>query len=812
MRRLASTILAAAVATAPLCIAPSVLAQDAADALDEPFEGPAVIEIVFEGLERVDELYTRNQLRTVVGRPLDWGVVRGDLRRLERLGEFRGLSAQVEPIDGGRGGVIIIYVVDEAPIVRDVVVVGNREISDQDIAVVVGENIALISGTPIDDFRVKQASNAVEELYREAGYYQVNVEVDESELEQSGVVILRVREGERVRVTDIRFEGNVSFSARRIQGQVNVRKAGIFQKGAIDDEVVTRDVAAIRLFYENQGFLSARVSRRLTISPDGKEVIVTFLIEEGPQYTVRDIIVLESQSGLDEEDGGLTVMSPDQIRGLMPLKRGAVVEATLIDDSIEVVKDAYQQMGYVDVSVNGQTLRISEDSSEIDLLVSVLENDPERELVPDRVGRIIVIGNELTQSKVVRRLIDVEPDRVLNTSRFEETERNLQNSRIFDPRGTRITVQDEDPNRPGYRDILIEVRETNTGALSFGASVNSDSGLVGQIQLTQDNFDLFDTPDSVGELVRGRAFRGAGQRFDLLLAPGTEVSTYSFSLTEPSLFETDWSISFAGFFRERDFDNYDESRLGGRVGLGRAFGTRWRGEVLFAGQQIDIDDDNSDPLADIAEVEGESTLTSVGFQLTRTTVDNLFKPTSGSRTELGITQAGALGGDYTFTRIEAEHTVFLALIEDELGRTTTLRLNARAGWVPDGDELPIFERFYLGGRSFRGFDFRGIGPVGNRVSGDATEEKVGGSWSFFLGAQLQRPLFSDLIDFVVFVDSGTLTNDIGFDDYRVSIGAGVRLYLPQFGRAPLAFDFATPVIDQDTDEDQLFTFSIELPF
>jgi outer membrane protein insertion porin family len=89
---------------------------------------------------------------------------------------------------------------------------------------------------------------------------------------------------------------------------------------------------------------------------------------------------------------------------------------------------------------------------------------------------------------------------------------------------------------------------------------------------------------------------------------------------------------------------------------------------------------------------------------------------------------------------------------------------------------------------------------------------VGGTFQFFAGAQIQRPIFEELFSIVGFIDSGTVTSEPGFDDYRVSAGFGFRFFLPQLSPAPLAFDFGIPLIKQDNDEKRLFTFSIDLPF
>ena len=129
-----------------------------------------------------------------------------------------------------------------------------------------------------------------------------------------------------------------------------------------------------------------------------------------------------------------------------------------------------------------------------------------------------------------------------------------------------------------------------------------------------------------------------------------------------------------------------------------------------------------------------------------------------------------------------------------------------------GGDAPVYNRFYLGGRSFRGFDFREVSPKGISLFGTQTDDPVGGDWLFFAGAQYEFPLIQEMLTGVVFLDTGTVINDPGFDDYRASVGAGIRIYIPQFGPVPLAFDFGFPIQKEDSDDTQVFSFSAELPF
>ncbi|MGE4198811.1 MAG: BamA/TamA family outer membrane protein, partial [Phycisphaerales bacterium] len=92
------------------------------------------------------------------------------------------------------------------------------------------------------------------------------------------------------------------------------------------------------------------------------------------------------------------------------------------------------------------------------------------------------------------------------------------------------------------------------------------------------------------------------------------------------------------------------------------------------------------------------------------------------------------------------------------------------------------------------------------------DDPVGGTWSFFAGAEVEHPIWKDVISGVVFLDTGTVTNDVGFDDFRASVGLGLRLYVQQLGPVPLAFDFGFPLQKQFGDQERVFTFSLDLPF
>lgn len=785
--------------------APPAQPQPAQDL--SPFDDRPISQVRIEGLSRQPESFVRNQLRTEAGKPFRSRTVTEDIQRLYRTGAFRRVDARVESLEDRT--VVVVFDLGEAAIVQDVQVVGNRSVNDQELAKVVG----LLKGTPVDEFQLGRTRRAIEDLYRNKGYYLVRVTIDESELERNGIVLFRIREGDRLKVTDIRFRGNRTFSPDELRTDLRTKTAGLFETGPLDNTVLEQDVATLARFHRDRGYLDVRTDREITPSPDGKEAIVTFLIDEGPRYTLRRVDIVSGQRDLPAEELAISV---EQALGLIELKPGDVYGEAGRRRSQRALLEALWRLGYPDARVDTSELR-DIDRPLVDLRITMSQG------AQVRAGEVIVKGNSITKSSVILRQAEVLPDKPLDINKINETRRRLVSTRLFagdqtsGQGGVTVTPQAESPDNPGYRDVLVEVVESNTGAISFGAAVSSDSGVVGTIGLTQRNFDLFDVPSSWDEFLSGRAFRGAQQTLDLQAAPGTEVSNYSISLADPYIFDSDYSASGAAYYRDRDYDQYDERRFGGRVRVGRQFGDIWTGGVSFRAERVKLSDIEADAPVDVFEAEGPDTILGAGVFLTRTTVpvSERLNPGRGARTELSAEQ---VFGDYTFTKMGVEHQFWLTLYQDFLERRSTLGFKIASYYIPqDYGEAPVYERYYLGGRSFRGFDFRGVSPRGIRAdTGELGDDPVGGNWSFFAGVEYLQPVWGNVdgrpvIGFVVFTDTGTVEKELGFSQYRVSVGAGLRLLLP-ISPIPLAFDFGYPILKEDGDETEVFSFSVDLPF
>lgn len=773
---------------------PAAAAPRPQDIEDQTFADRPIAEVEIRGLSRVPERMVRNNLRTASGQPFEAGTIREDVSTLYRLGQFETVTA--DAVLQPDGSVKVIFRVTEQAIIREVQTVGNTLVSDQELR----SEIPLYSGGPRDDFLVEQALLRIKDLYRGKGHYLAEVRVDESRLEDAGILIFVIVEGPRVRIKEIEFVGNDAFPGNELGSKIKTKPAiPFFRKGELDPSRLIDDVATLDAFYKDRGWVDVRVDHRVMLSPDSREAKVVFVIDEGRQYRLRGIEIQSTGAG----GGILDVLTSEQLLALARIRPGDPYEKPKVDATVDAIRDAYRRMGYVDAMANARSVRVGEEP-ELDLLVEVQEG------TPSITGLVMVQGNFLTKDKVIRRLVRIRPGRPLDATEVDRATDAIRATRLFND--VRVAVQQPSPDAPEVRDIIVEVKERNTGSFNFGVGLASDSGVFGEFSFRQQNFDVADVPLTLEELISGRAFRGAGQAFDITLAPGNEVSLYSLSITEPHLFESDVSAQFNGFYRTRIYNQFDEERMNTSVTLGQRLGDVWVGNASAGLERVELSNFDASTPIEVYRDRGPDLFTMVGGSLRRTTFDDFMRPSRGSAIRLGLGKAIPWVGDVDFWRINAELTSFLTLYEDFLGRKQILKLRAEAGWIFAGD-APTYEKYYLGGRSFRGFAFRTISPKTDlTLGGGDTNEPIGGDWMVFAGAQYEIPLVGDGLAGVAFIDSGTVTNTPGFESYRVSVGLGIRLYLEALGPAPLAFDFGFPLVRQEEDEVQVFSFSAELPF
>jgi len=360
---------------------------------------------------------------------------------------------------------------------------------------------------------------------------------------------------------------------------------------------------------------------------------------------------------------------------------------------------------------------------------------------------------------------------------------------------------------PLFLDLHPELVETMTGRFMLSVGVNSDAGLLGSVIVDEQNFDWTRWPRSWDDVRTGRAWRGAGQRFRFEAMPGTQLQRYSINFVEPYLevlgMPTNITESLSAFYFDRRYREWTERRAGGRVALGYQFLPDLWGTLAYRFEDVHV----GNPIVprgyipELDEVLGSNTLNGFRAQITRDTRDNTFLATEGYLLELGFEQ---VIGSFDYPRADVDFRKYFLVRQhpDGSGRHV-LSLNTRFGW--SGADTPIYEHFYAGGFStIRGFEFRGVSP---RQYGVA----VGGHFSLLGSTEYLFPITADdALRGIVFCDTGTVQPSINdwTDRYRVALGFGLRIMIPAMGPAPIALDFAFPIVKQPGDERQVFSFFV----
>jgi outer membrane protein insertion porin family len=346
----------------------------------------------------------------------------------------------------------------------------------------------------------------------------------------------------------------------------------------------------------------------------------------------------------------------------------------------------------------------------------------------------------------------------------------------------------------------------------LGVAVNSDAGLFGQILLDEQNFDWRRWPRSMDDVVSGKAWRGAGQRFRLEAMPGTQVQRYVASFQEPYLFDTPVSFGLSGSYFDRRFDDWTEQRLGGRV----SFGYQWTADDLSAalsyrGENVKIYDPvvQTGPgvigVPELQEVLGSNALHGFKLTLANDTRDSAFFPTSGHYAEFGAEQ---VIGTFSYPRATLDLRQYGLVTErpDHSGRHV-LSFSSQLGFT--GDNTPLYDTFYSGGIQFPGFEFHTVTPI--KYASDGTSVQIGGDFQWINNLEYLFPLTADdMVHGAAFVGFGTVEENItiDWDRFRVAPGFGLRLTIPAMGPAPIALNFAFPIADAATDQQSVFTFNI----
>jgi len=788
-------------------------------------------------------------LNTKTDQPLDGLTLQQDLRRLVAERSYAS-TVLVEKVDAG---VILYLVILRADQVFDELrwkgVSAFTDVSLESI-------LDIVPNQAVSWLQVQSMRNILLARYRREGYLYCSIEVSPDRPITEGnpftarrefrSVTLRVDEGPQVTVRNVYFRGNKSFpgdvpitfmSAEEVlvSSDTQLKSTGrwAFAKGApFSTEVIEEDLDRLRLFYRSHGFRDAEVTLASFVPlNERREVDVTFRIIEGERYIISGVDLERLDERGEPLDESEALYPKDAVMADFRVQVGDPYDADAVAADLREIQRFYGERGHPMGARLNDALRIPEpdevvdpDRHEIRLIYQVIEGTPKR------LRDVLIRGNTYTEDRVIRRKIFQGPGDQIDMPLIQKSARALQATGYFRDKvtqlGPRLTLEPAPDGEPDEVNLHADVVEGDTGQLRWGVGISTGAGVQASIMVNKYNFDFANLPSSANpfvflpEVLDNKAFHGAGQSLNLLLAPGTDISQFFITFTEPDLFrqhQDTIGLRLTGARELRRFDSYFTDRLRASVSLSRNFTEEFSIALSLRQETIEVDNPDANAPTIVFDAEGQTELRGSKLSLNWEDLDNVLIPSDGFQFRTyGELVGGFHGGETNFWKSGVSLDHYSWFREDLQGRRHVIHLSSRfdvGGGFGQSEDLFLTDRLFMGGPNLRGFDFRGAGPSQfGRATGGEAMLLASGEYFFPLVASRQTGAFgsNELIRGVLFTDFGMLGTRLDTDDFaepRWSAGFGVRINVPVLN-IPIALDLGWPLAFEESDDRRQLYFSL----
>jgi outer membrane protein insertion porin family len=744
-----------------LALVGDVLSQaQAQESTTSGSQSGVIQEIRVEGNQRIEAATIRSYMTVAPGEPFDPAELDQSLKNLFATGLFDDVSIRRE------GNDLVVSLV-ENPIINRIAFEGNLRLDDETLT----SEVQLRPRVVYTRSRVQNAVSRILELYRRNGRYGATVEPKVIHLPQNRVdLVFEINEGPLTEVERIVFIGNQAFDDGELRGVIQTKESAWYRILTTDDtydpDRLAFDQELLRRFYLSRGYADFNVRSAIAeLTPDGKSFVITFTVDEGEPYDFGEIAI----------DSRLRDLEPEQLRALLTTETGDTYNADQVEDSILALTEEIGELGYAFVEINPVPTK-DEANRIIDLTYVI--NEGSRVYIE----RIDIVGNVRTLDEVIRREFRLAEGDAFNTALLRRSRQRIQDLGFFETVELRtLPGSTTDKTR-----IEVEVAERSTGELSFGAGFSTSDGPLGDVRLSERNL------------------LGRGQSLTAAFTISARTQEIDLSFTEPYFLDLDLAAGVDLFRRETDFQSegsFDQTTTGGTLRASYPLTERLRHGVRTTVRLDEIDGVSDDASIFIKEEEGSALTALLGHTLTYDVRDTQFLPSDGYLLRFDQSVAD-FGADTRYLRNELLASYYYPFFPDWV-----INLAARGGYIHGlGEEVRLFDRFFLGGDTLRGFKFAGVGPR-DTETGDA----LGGNLLYTGSAELRFPLGlpEELRIFGrTFVDAGTLYDSDASgptvedtDELRMAAGVGLSWLSPL---GPISVDWAQPFIKNEEDETENF--------
>ncbi|WP_114700794.1 outer membrane protein assembly factor BamA [Psychrobacter proteolyticus] len=771
-----------------------------------------VTDIGFNGLQRLtpDSLYP--VLPVTVGDTVNDSSLAASIKALYATENFADIQSRVE---GGK----LRFDVIERPTIAEVTFEGNKLIPKEGLEQGL-KNAGLSAGDVLKQSTLQGVANELQQQYISQGYYNSNIEVDQTVLDGNRVKLdVRFVEGKPAKVVDINIIGNKHFSDEEIKDVFAVKESSWTRLLSKSDRYAQEKLAAslesLKALYQNDGYVRFSVDNAvLNISEDKSSVFIEVSLSEGEQYQFGEVNFL-----------GKPTFENSELKELVSFASNEKYSQAKLDETTASLKRRYGNEGYYLAQIR-PVPRINDDTKMVDVDYYI---DPAR---PIYVRRINFTGNIKTQDEVLRREMRQLEGTLSSNDKIQLSRTRLMRTGFF----KNVTVDVKPvPNQPDQVDVNYVVEEQPSGSSTIAAGYSQSGGVTFQLDLTQNNF------------------MGTGNRVKAALSRSETRDSYSLGYTDPYFTENGVSQGISGYYRETKYDdrnvsNYVTDAYGATLNYSYPVDETKRisaglnvdktsvrgGRFLGISNVQEIIDDGGTVEDFTGDFEGRTGFKNdyqtynLLFGWDYSTLDRPVFPTKG----MSHTVDATIGlGDNNYQKLVYRGNIYYPLYKDWIARGYT-----KLGY---GNDLPFYENFYAGGYgSVRGYESSTLGPKSesyyNAINGNTEnlDEEVGGNALATVGAELILPMpfkgdWADQVRPVLFAEGGQVFdtsdkedrtfinpsngNDTGVplltqdNAFRYSAGAGVTWYTPI---GPISLSYAIPFGDKEGDETEKVQFQI----
>lgn len=660
------------------------------------------------------------------------------------------------------------------PKIKSVEFCGNRYIRTQQLS----KTLKIAAGSTFEREDFVKAFNSLKLMYFKKGFFEAELDYEIIPVENGKFVDIKIliKEGRAGKINKIKFVGLLRCEELEILDSMVSKRYYTFLSwyngsGIYHPEMVEHDRSQIINYLQDKGYADAMVEICVEPVRHENKINIVVKVEKGSCYHIGNIHLT-----------GNTVFSSQEIYNHFTFGTKSVYSPEKIRSTIKAISSLYGKSGYIDVSTDVK-LVLHEDGKTYDVLFKIDEAEQ------FHVGLVKVFGNCRTQTKMILHESLLCPGEIFNQKKLEGTERRLENTGFFKSVNVyAVNSKIEDASTTClYRDIYIEVEETDTGNLNLFGGCSSLDQIFGGIELTERNFNLAGLTQVANK--GPSALRGGAEFANAKVNIGSKQTTYLMQWTKPYFLDTPWilGVDLEKCDNRAMSTEYVIKTYGGDVHCTYIINDFLKYDAYYRARHSNTGVSDSDNPLIVKEGNQSGFISAVGNALIYDSTDNPRRASSGFRSKLGYELAG-VGGNYQFMKFSYLNTYYYPF-----SAKNTLKLRGDLQFIKtygstSPTDLPLSERFFLGGETtVRGYKPFIIGPkFGNN-------EPRGGVSSLLLSEEIQHNICkSPYIDFFVFVDAGYVSlSEFTIGKWAASTGLGARLEVMR--NVPIMLGYGWPI-------------------